>query len=49
MVMYYGNQDKLRQFAGGAEIITDDHPRTEYFLIRQIFKTYPDMDYTYLP
>lgn len=36
MSLYYGDQAALRNFAGSSESVTDDHPRTEYFLLRHL-------------
>jgi hypothetical protein len=32
------------RFAGGAPLITDDQPRTEYFLLRRMFTDGDDRD-----
>lgn len=33
--LYAGDKEELKKFAGNAYPVTDDHPRTEYFLLRQ--------------
>lgn len=33
--LYAGDKEVLKKFAGNALPVTDDHPRTEYFLLRQ--------------
>lgn len=33
--LYTGDKEMLERFAKGAPPVTDDHPRTEYFLLRQ--------------
>ncbi len=37
--LYAGDKGMLERFAKGASAVTDDHPRTEYFLLRQTFTT----------
>lgn len=37
--LYYGDKGALEKFVGNAMPVTDDHPRTEYFLLRHTFSS----------
>lgn len=42
------NHDELVAFAAKFPAVTDDRPRTEYFLLRHAFRSYPGMQYAFL-
>lgn len=39
--LYLGDQDDLKQFVGQTSPVTDYYPRSEYFLLRQLFQPSP--------
>lgn len=41
--LFLGNEDVVEKFTKKVEAVTDDHPRTEYFLLRSLLKPQPLM------